>query len=296
MKYLSAILIVICLSAGCSKRPKDIIDEDKMVSIMADIQIAEAYDRSGDANEYLDGKNRELLGRGILMQHGVSVEEMDSTLAWYGRNMDEYSKLYKKIDIELNKRQQKYAKAAGETEKEGSSSDLWPYSRHFVVDNRSLVDGIVVNIPVTDLAPGDKITWKMTTDGAEVRSLTIGVDYENGTSELSKITNRSMDRRVETSLQTDSLLRVDRIFAIANFEHAKSKVFVDSVYLTHQPFNREEYHKKGFQRKVGLAGRKVVLPSDSSTNSNLVPDSIISKPSLSTENNRGVSTLRKRLQ
>lgn len=297
MRYLSLIFIMLLIVSGCSKRPKDIIDEDKMVAIMADIQIAEAYDRSGDANQYLNGKNREMLGRGILMQHGVTVEEMDSTIAWYGRNMDEYAKLYKKIDKELTKRQAKYAKAAGESDKEGeSSSDLWPYGRHFVINDKTLTDGIVANIPVTDLTPGDKIIWKMCVDGASGRSLTLGVDYENGTSELTKITNRGIDKWVETSLQTDSTKTVNRIFAIADFEHSRQRVYVDSVYLLHIPLDREEYSKKSFQRKVGLAGRKIILPPDTSENSSLVPDSIKVRPSLSTENKRGVSTLRKRLQ
>lgn len=292
MKYTATILLITILFVGCSRRPKDILSEDKMVAVMADIQIAEAYERSGNANEFLQGKNRELLGRGILMQHGVTVEEMDSTLAWYGRNMDEYSKLYKKIDAELNKRQLKYARAAGESENEGPSADLWPYGRHFVVDDRSMTDGIVVNLPVTELSPGDKIIWKMTTQGATGRNLTLGVDYSNGTSEISKITNRSFDKWVEASIQTDSTLTVERIFAIAGFEHTAPRVFVDSVQLLHLPFNRDEYQRNGFQRKVGLAGRKIILPPDTSENSSLVPDSIISKPSLSTEKSFGVSMRR----
>ncbi len=112
-KYLSVFILSILLATGCSDRPKGILSEDKMVQVMVDLQIAEAYERSGDANEYLHGQNRELLGRGVLMEHGVTVEEMDSTIAWYGKNMDEYSKLYKKIDAELNKRQLKYARVAG---------------------------------------------------------------------------------------------------------------------------------------------------------------------------------------
>ncbi len=83
-KYLSLFLLPILLSAGCSDRPKGILSEDKMVQVMADLQIAEAYERNGDANSYLHGQNRELLGRGVLMEHGVSVEEIDSTIAWYG--------------------------------------------------------------------------------------------------------------------------------------------------------------------------------------------------------------------
>ncbi len=291
-KYLSLFLLTILLLAGCSDRPKGILSEDKMVQVMVDLQIAEAYERNGDANSYLHGQNRELLGRGVLMEHGVSVEEMDSTIAWYGRNMDEYSKLYKKIDAELNKRQLKYARAAGESEKVGSLADLWPYSRHFVLDQQSLTNGLIVNIPVTELAPGDKLTWKMIVEGASSRNLTLGVDYENGSSEIYKMANRGMDKWVEVSLQTDSTKTVDRIFAIADFDNPTRRVLIDSIQLYHTPLNHEDYRAGGFQRTVPPAGRKIVLPPDTSTNSSAVPEAMTDKPSLSTPNNLGVSTRR----
>lgn len=291
-KYLSILSVLALIGAGCSKRPKNILSEDKMVAVMTDIQIAEAYDRSGGANEYLNGRNRELLGRGVLMQHGVTPEEMDSTLAWYGRNMDEYPKLYKKIDAELSRRQLKYARAAGESENEGSSADLWPYSRHYVIDGKSLTDGIVANIPSVDLEPGAKITWKMSVDGATARNLTLGVDYADGSSEVYKQTNRSLDKMVEISLQTDSILEVSNIFAIADFEYSAPRVLIDSVQLTKLPFNREEFNRNVFQRSIRPAGRKVILPPDTSANSSLVLDSITLSPSSSTEKSLGVSTRR----
>lgn len=291
-KYLSILSILALIGAGCSKRPKNILSEDKMVAVMTDIQIAEAYDRSGGANEYLHGRDREMLGRGILMQHGVTPEEMDSTLAWYGRNMDEYPKLYKKIDAELSRRQLKYARAAGESENESSSADLWPYRRHYVIDERSLTEGIVANIPSVDLEPGAKITWKMSVDGATARHLVLGVDYADGTSEVFKQTNRSLDKWVEISLQTDSILEVSNIFAIADFEYSVPRVLIDSVQLTKLPFNREEFNRNVFQRSIRPAGRKVILPPDTSVNTSLVPDSITLSPSSSTEKSLGVSTRR----
>lgn len=291
-KFILILAIVGLTLSGCSKRPKNILSEDKMVEVMVDLQIAEAYERSGYSNEYLQGKERELLGRGVLMHHGVSVEEMDSTLAWYGRNMDEYPKLYKKIDAELNKRQHKYAKAAGESENEGSSADLWPYSRHFVLDNRSLTDGLIVDIPVTEIAPGDKLTWKMIVEGATSKSFTLGVDYDNGTSEVYHVSNSGFDKWSELSLQTDSTLTVSRIFATADFPNPVRRVLIDSVQLLHYPFNQEDYRKAGFQRKIRPAGRKIVLPPDTSANSSRVPEAMVSKPSLSTEKSLGVRTLR----
>lgn len=289
-KYLSILLLAVLAATGCSKRPKGILSEDKMVQVMADIQIAEAFDRNGDSDPYLQGESRELLGRGVLMQHGVSQEQMDSTLAWYGRNMDEYAKLYKKIDAELNKRQVKYARAAGESEKAGISADLWPYGRHFVIDEKSVSDGIVADIPVSELQPGDKITWKMAVEGASARTITLGVDYENGTSEVYKTTDRSLDKWVEASLQTDTTLVANRIFAIANFDRMSQRILIDSVQLNHIPFNRNEPYHSGFKRLIHPAGRKIILPPDTSANSSLVPDSITLKPSLSTENNLGLKT------
>lgn len=289
----SFMMFAACLLAvGCSKRPKDIISEDRMVEIMSDLQIAEAYDRSGEAGADMRWQNREMLGRGVLLKYGVSLEEMDSTLAWYGRNMDEYAKLYKKVDENLAKRQLKYARAAGESENSGPSADLWPYGRHFVVDDRSLADGIIADIPIPDLAPGDKIVWKMRTQGASARHITLGVDYEDGSSELVRTTNSSFDRWAETVLHTDTVLKVERIYASVGFDHSAPRVFVDSVMLLHQPFNREEYFRKGYQRRIGVAGRKVILPPDTAENSSLTPDSISLIPSSSTENSLGVRTRR----
>lgn len=283
-------MLIAVIATACDRRPKNILSEDKMVAVMADIQIAEAYERSGEADSYLHGENRELLGRGVLLKHGVSVEEMDSTIAWYGRNMDEYAKLYKKIDEELNRRQQKYAKAAGEVEREMNSNDLWPYGRHFIVDDNSMTDGIIASIPVTDLQPGDKITWKFRVMGASAAMLSLGVDYDNGSSEIYKLSERGMDKWVEASIQTDTTLVANRIFAIADFDRISSRVLIDSMQLIHVPINRNEYNQNGFKRLIPPAGRKIVLPPDSSANSNLVPDSITLSPSSSTGKSLGFKT------
>jgi len=258
MRNRYILIILIAMLWSCSDRPKDIIPEEKMVEIMADLQIAEAYERNGkNMDQNMQGSNRELLGRGVLMQHGVSVEQMDSTLAWYGRNMDEYAKLYTKVDERLAKLQQKYAKAAGESQNNGPSSDIWPYGHHFVVDRNQLTNGLVVNIPVPDLSTGDRLIWKMRTHGASMRHLTLGVEYDNGRMEIVDNNNREMEPWVEATLQTDTLSSVTNVFAILQLEHSAPRAFIDSVQLIHYPFSIEEYHKAGYQRKIGVPRHKI---------------------------------------
>lgn len=284
------ISVFVLLAVSCSDRPKDILSEDKMLDVMTDLQIAEAYDRSGESPREFQGYGKEKLGLGVLQQHGVTEEEMDSTLAWYGRNMDEYAKLYKKIDERLAKRQQKYAKAAGESESLDGGLDLWPYGRHLVIDEHSFTDGIVINIPAEDLVPGEKLIWKMRVQGATSRHMTLGVDYSDGSASIVRNTAYSSGPWIETALHTDTVLTPSGIFGVVNFGVDHPRVFVDSIQLLHQPRGKGDADRIGLQRRIGPALRTIILPSDSVANSSLVEDSIRRKPSLSTSNSLGVKT------
>lgn len=295
-KYVFPISALCLLAAACSDRPENILSEDKMIDVMTDLQIAEAYDRSGASLQDNHGTRVEGIGLRVLKAHGVSEAEMDSTLTWYGRNMDEYAKLYKKVDERLAKQQQKYARAAGESESQNAGMDLWPYGRHLVADARSFTDGIVMSIQAEELVPGEKLTWKMRVQGMSSPQLTLGVDYSDGSSAIVKNAAYSSSLWIEAELQTDTVLDVSRIFGVVNFGPDDRRVFVDSIQLTHQPRGNGEFDRSGLQRRVGAARRKTVLPSDSTANSSLVEDSIISKPSLSTSNSRGVNTRLKRLK
>lgn len=217
---------------------------------------------------------------------------MDSTLAWYGRNMDEYAKLYKKIDERLAKRQRKYAKAAGESDKELMSADLWPYGRHLVISDLAFADDIVMSIPGDQVVPGEKLTWKMRVQGSSSRQMTLGVDYPDGTSVIVKNSNYSSDLWLETVLQTDTAQTPVRIFGTLKLRSNYPRAFVDSIQLTHQPVPAGEHDRLGLQRRIGAPRRKISLPSDSTANSSLMEDSIRFKPSVSTSKSLGVSTRR----
>lgn len=291
--FLLPVAVAALLLAGCSDdRPEDILSEDKMLDVMTDLQIAEAYDRSGSVPLDLQGSSTGKLGLAVLRQHGVTEEEMDSTLAWYGRNMDEYAKLYKKIDERLAKRQRKYAKAAGESDKELMSADLWPYGWHLVISDLSFADDIVMSIPGDQVVPGEKLTWKMRVQGSSSRQMTLGVDYPDGTSVIVKNSNYSSDLWVETVLQTDTAQTPVRIFGTLKLRSNYPRAFVDSIQLTHQPVPAGEHDRLGLQRRIGAARRKISLPSDSTANSSLVEDSIRFRPSVSTSKSLGVSTRR----
>ena len=85
---------------GCDRRPKEVLSERKWSAFMADMQLAEACLNSSAVSVHSrDGRLE--LGRSVLAAHGVTQEQLDTTLAWYGRNIDNYSELFEKVDKEI---------------------------------------------------------------------------------------------------------------------------------------------------------------------------------------------------
>ena len=64
---------------GCDRRPKEVLSEKEMVSLMADMQLAEACLNSSAVSVHSrDGRLE--LGRSVLAAHGVTQEQLDTTL------------------------------------------------------------------------------------------------------------------------------------------------------------------------------------------------------------------------
>ena len=72
------------LFASCS-RPSNVLSEKKMVDLLVDMELSEAYvNTQGGISTSEDRVN---MGKRVLEIHKVSEETLDTTLAWYGRNL-----------------------------------------------------------------------------------------------------------------------------------------------------------------------------------------------------------------
>ncbi|MDE5869025.1 MAG: DUF4296 domain-containing protein, partial [Muribaculaceae bacterium] len=135
MKKIRRIPIVFlcCLIlAACSDRPDNIPSDSEMVKVMADLEMAQAYlQNKGYTNN--TPENRERILKYILEKNGMSREDFDSTIVWYGKHIDKYDELYAKVDKELARRESKISGNRIEV----LTNDLWPYSRHLVISPKS---------------------------------------------------------------------------------------------------------------------------------------------------------------
>lgn len=92
MRSLPVVIILSLILASCSKTPGYVISEDKMAEILADIHTGEAVVESNSSSFRNDSTKRALL-QSICMRHGVTTQELDTSLYWYGNNLQEYMKV-----------------------------------------------------------------------------------------------------------------------------------------------------------------------------------------------------------
>lgn len=96
-------LLATTLLAACSKVPDGILSEKKMQGVLTDMLLAEAM-VNVDYNAYKSDTMKLALYESVFRKHDITQAVYDSSLVWYGRNLDIYMEVYNRVLADLNKR------------------------------------------------------------------------------------------------------------------------------------------------------------------------------------------------
>lgn len=260
-------LSVSIFAVSCNDRPKNIPSDSKMVKVMADMEIAQAYIQSKGYRDN-NAESRERILNYVLEKNGMKREDFDSTLSWYGKHIDKYDDLYAKVDKELARRESRISGNNAEM----LSNDLWPYSRYLVISSKSAADNLSFSVPASDLDKGDRLTWKfrlnMPTDGTAM----FGVKYADGS--VAYTTQTLSGDNIEVALQTDTARKVKDIFGNLRVNVIRSFVGLDSLTLSSAPYDSTLYYRISSAKRFS-GPRKKVRKSESSDSVGPVMDSLI---------------------
>lgn len=242
MKPVRALIpaaLALAALAACSGGD-DHLSEGKMADVIADLQIAEAI--SNSSTDFQTDSARNVMRMAILEKHGITQEEYDTSLRWYGHNLDKYTKLYERVEKVLAGKERKFM-ASSESEKGGKENgmQLWPYSPMAFISPLGNSDAIQFSIPVNDLPKGERLKWKMRLSKTAPVQIMLGVDYADGAT--SYISQRySSNTRLEVQLQGDSIRTITRLYGYMRVSRRSDlPVWADSIQLTHLPLAKETY-------------------------------------------------------
>lgn len=259
MKQLLLLPISVVLGvmgAGCSRVPSHVIQPAEMAGLMADMEMGEAVVENEPGRWPTDSLRRTLL-QSIYAAHGVTSEEVDSSLSWYGRNLMEYKEVCD-LTVQILEKRVEDARTAGVTNPEmrrleanfgqsadGDSVDIWsgPRWRRFTaVHPASLIT--FSHLSDSRWEPGDRVTLRFKTvsasPGAKIEAMS-AMRYK-GSDSVSYVLAAAppMGGWTELLLQGAPQQDMARFYgAISVSVPAGGEVWIDSISLVRE-------HKQGF--------------------------------------------------
>lgn len=234
--YFIFIFAIICIATACNKRPEYVLSDSEMESLLTDLILADAYEQSA-ASRTLSDSVRMTFTDAIMAQHGVDQQTLDSTFAWYSRNLDDYYRLYTRVDKRIAKMNKK---VGGNVNDNKDLNDIWQMPVRIQLSPLAYSDALVFEMPGESVGKGEKLEWYFRLSNDVRADATLGVDYTNGATAISR-RELSGSRNVSLSLIVDTLLTPRRVFGLLRVNRRDMPLWLDSIRLTKTPFDSTAY-------------------------------------------------------
>lgn len=249
VRVAMAVVVSAVLSA-CTGVPDDVIPQEDMALLLADVHTGEAVVEASPSTFTGDSVKR-AFKQSIFASHGVTSDQVDHSLRWYGNHMDKYVEVYDRVieilDTRMEAAQQQAGVAGGQQNAygqmlalEGDSVDVWnqvrfrPFGYGIPSDRIAFVLNYDPN-----WERGDVYTLRSKLIGnSRQGNLTVAVDYSDGTSEHF---SQAMigEGWHDISFALDSARSAREIYGAISYDAApKEKAYIDSITLMRTRWNQ----------------------------------------------------------
>lgn len=238
-KYGWAVFLLL-FSFSCGRTPDGVLSEKKMKEVTVDMKLAESMIDADNAT-YPDNEKREALYRSVFKKHRITEAEYDSSLVWYGKNIEIYMEVY---DLALKELDRQIADL-GDIKPEmatpvsvGDSVNIWPLQDYYTFEPRKL------NLLAFDLkeeavsGAGNEFvlslnTWGISAGNARVPELRLTVEQSDTTLTTHQIIRKDGYYEVEVNaLPTKQIKRVYGYIRLFTNESDYAKIYLDRIMLT----------------------------------------------------------------
>lgn len=233
------LLLGLLLLTTCSKVPDHILSEKKMQEVITDMHLTEAI-ISSDYQKYNNDSIKKVLFHSVFAKHGITQADYDSSLVWYGRNLEIYLQVYDraKIDIENRIKDMGDVQAKAAPSSNQDSINIWPRRTSVILTPKALFNGVVFDVsPDMNYSSGSSFVLGMKVWGIregsryypEVRISAHQIDTIITTNQTIK-----QDGYHEIVLKSLPTQRVKQVYGYIRLDNADStyyKIYLDSINL-----------------------------------------------------------------
>lgn len=247
MRNLVYVIIALFVLAACSHNPDYVLSEKKMVDLLVDVHKAEAVIES-NYNIYNNDADKKKLREAVFLKHGITQEQFDTNLVWYGHHIEEYMTIYEQVIERLKAENEEAKKLLAEDNSQtmsqpGDSVDVWKQMRAHVFDTRQ-----ATNLLTFDIAPDENFH---TRDYFELRfkvlllpklavkpQVYMAIRHSNNDVVYNQA-DVTREGWCTLPLQSDSVSSLLRLYGyvVLPVQPVQGKLYIDSISLVRRHYN-----------------------------------------------------------
>lgn len=247
MRKLVYLVMALFVLAACSHDPDYVIGKKKMVDVLVDVHKAEAVIES-NYNLYSSNADKKKLREAVFLKHGITQEQFDTNLVWYGHHIEDYMAIYEQVIERLQTENDEAKKLLAEENSQtmsqpGDSVDVWKQKRAHVFDTRQ-----ASNLLAFEIVPDENFRIR---DYFELRfkvlfmprlavkpQVYMAIRHSNNDIVYNQV---DVDREgwCTLPLQSDSVASLQRLFGyvVLPVQPVPSAMYVDSLSLIRRHYN-----------------------------------------------------------
>ncbi|MDR1644798.1 MAG: DUF4296 domain-containing protein [Tannerellaceae bacterium] len=239
-KYSFVILLAAAATlVSCSKVPKGILSEKKMKEVLIDMQLAENM-ISSNYLAYPDSARKGALYQAVFRKHNITQAIYDSSLVWYGKNLDMLMTVF---DLALNDVNEQI-RALGDVQANVAPSanqdsfNIWPRRDYLTLYPGALFNGTVFDVrPEQEYMTGSVFVLRMHVWGISPHirytpEIRIAAELPDTTFVINQKITR--EGHQEIRLNTPATKRTRRIYGYIRMDNSEThyyKIYIDSLRL-----------------------------------------------------------------
>ena len=243
--FISSFLLIFLVSlCGCHRTPKGVLSRTQMENVLVEMHIAEAITDEYPA-QYRTPEMRQQLLQGVFNKYGVTKAQFDTSLVYYGANLDVYMKIYDKVSARLEEEQNSLAELLQLYQKslltpEGDSVDIWSKKPQLIL-NPVLLSSTDIFVIKSDsnFKANDRVVWRMRLHQLPADSVAFTYVMLGRLFEYTKVETVSAKPQkngwVELSMKLPEMTMSDRLFGfvsvLPNSDKQFAPVFIDSISM-----------------------------------------------------------------
>lgn len=235
------------LTIACSKAPKGILSEKEMQRVQADMMMADAI-VGVNGNEYANDTAKLALYESVFRKHKITREKYDSSLVWYGKNLDIYMKVYERIiaDLSMKIHDLGDVQTVAVSSSQRDSVEIWPRRSYLTLSPQSVFSGVTFDITPDAVYPSGSTfvlgmrVWGLREGTKLCPEIRVSAEQRDTVIRMeNKITE---DGYYQTILRTMPTRQVRKIYGyiwMNNTDSTYNKIYIDNITLTRYNYGTE---------------------------------------------------------